>query len=355
MKTMQDLLLTQPVSVIADSAMRLGVEAVDTGGKSFTKAQWAEKVTDAFHAAPGILRTCLGLNGMEALADEDEANPFPDKGSWQIAIRDANADDDLKEALEELRRFGLAWRDRHAWHVLPDFAPVLSAGEDDWDMLETESQVLQMIAVMLNLYGIAPIRTVLDTLADREDLDERRTDPLLRLYVRWNGMRGIYRTPDGEVYLLSDLCDDPESLWQDQQLCTLHGYNWKIVPLDEIFTFAGCSVPLTNSGASLLTDVAAEAGLDPDELAWYLEEALMALQEKGFDAAVDALAEAFPDGQVTDGRKWVLRRCVDQLPLWGAKGRTGAELRDMGSSLKPGDLCPCGSGRTYGRCHGRLN
>lgn len=354
MKTIRELLLTMPTTMIADAAMRLGVDAEDENGRISAKARWAEKTEAAFRAAPGMLRTCLGLSCMEALADEAEVNPPPAEAEWRIAIRDVNADADLDDALQELKRFGLAWRDRHCWHVLPEIAAVLDMTEGDWELLEAEASVLRMIASLLNLYGIAPVGTVLGVLAD-QDGDEPRTDPLLGLYVRWSGIRGLYRTPDNEVFLLSDLCDDPESVWNDQQLCTAHGYNWKILPLDEIFTIRDCDVPLTGNTASLLADMAAETGLDPADLAWSLEEALIALQEDGFDAAVETLVKAVPEDQMTEGRKWILRRCVDQLPIWAAKGRTGAELMDMGGSVKPGDLCPCGSGRTYGRCHGRLN
>ncbi len=355
MKTIGELLLTLPTSMIADAAMRLGVEAEGKDERPFTKAQWAQKTEAAFRTAPGMLRTCLGLSCVEALADEADVNPPPAQDEWTIAIRDANADADLGDALQELKRFGLAWRDRRCWHVLPEAAAVLDMTDEDWELLEAEASVLQMIASLLNLYGIAPIGTVLGVLADQGPGDEPRTDPLLGLYVRWSGVRGLYRTPDNEVFLLSDLCSDPEALWQDQQLCALHGYNWKILPLDEIFTIRDCSVPLTGNTASLLADMASETGVDPGDLAWSLEEALIVLQEDGFDEAVETLIKAIPEDQMTDGRKWILRRCVDQLPLWAAKGRTGAELRDMGGSVKPGDLCPCGSGRTYGRCHGRLN
>ena len=52
-------------------------------------------------------------------------------------------------------------------------------------------------------------------------------------------------------------------------------------------------------------------------------------------------------------------RLLNLLPVWSLRGHSISEIagRKLPEALRrsPGDPCPCGSGKTWSRCHGRLN
>jgi preprotein translocase subunit SecA len=101
---------------------------------------------------------------------------------------------------------------------------------------------------------------------------------------------------------------------------------------------------------------------DADE---YLEDmlegvtdAFLFVQEDDPEEAVKSLMFALPEGEETPRLRQLAVQLVKSMPRWKARGFSlNGEIKKKADRMRAGrnDPCPCGSGKKYKNCHGRLN
>ena len=109
----------------------------------------------------------------------------------------------------------------------------------------------------------------------------------------------------------------------------------------------------------LLQRILREAG-ETDEafVGECLEDAFFSLQEGRREDALNCLCDILGE-KCTPGQRWLMDRLLNRFPVWALRGHS---ISEIGASRLPDAFrrsreqpCPCGSGRPYGKCHGRMN
>ncbi len=352
MKDCAALLAAQSRYDLADLCMRMGLEPA---GAKETKADTAARLTAAMEAHPETVRESFGLYCLDALAEAVRHRT----GELTLMLSKADKAPELTDALDLLRHFGLAWRDRRLWHLLPQVRSLVAMDMTERRMLEAGMDLLRQITLAVNRFGIVPIDVILAS--GKEDDPERQLVRLsmLTLYSRFYGLSGFCPGPDGKLWLRAPDCEDPARVMTGQLACELRGIAWPTDPLAEVIAFADADVPLNDKSAALLRDVFGKlAEPDADWLAECLEDAFLLLQDGDREGALEALCDIFTDREYDDAHRWLMDRLLNMLPVWTLRGHAIGELSGklkQKTPDNPDEPCPCGSGRTWGRCHGRLN
>lgn len=355
MKERASLLTAQTRYDLADLCMRMGLEPA---GPSETKAQTAARLIDAIDGHADLVRHCFGLSCLDALAS---AMPSPED-DWTLSFDRAGKSVMLEDALNLLLHFGLAWRDRRRWHLLPQVRELVSLTEDERKELELVDLMLQHMIVALNRFGAAPITVALGIHgeADAEDPETAAVLAMLTMYSRFYGLVGFCPGPDGTLWMRSQECDRLPETITAQLTCMQRGVSWHEGGLEGLNVVGQCVVPLTDKALEILHELIPDTlENDPDSVAEILEDAFCFLQDGERGDALEALCELFEVDELTEARRWMLDRLLNQMPLWSLLGHTTSEMSALDGMVrekpKPDDPCPCGSGRTWARCHGRLN
>ncbi len=353
MKTQEELLKAMSQRDLVDLCMRFGI---DPPGQGERRAATAGRLLDALRDDPDLTAHCLGYETVCALRDG-----LP-KGRGEVEVPLGLRADPygIAEHLPELRRYGLAWRDRRCWHVLPEARKLTRCRRDLMDDLETEQRILEQINVALNRYGTAPIDVVMA--GAPEEGGTSLSVLLMLVYSRFYGLSGFAAGPDGRLWMRSQDCDEPQLTMAAQQACGSLGLDWEPTGIGGAEAFMDTFVPLKADAVRLLYDIAGSSIEHEDQMEWVsvcVEDAFFLLQDGDRRKALDCLCDILPENRITEANRWLMDRFLNRFPVWALRGHSmsGISANRLPESLRidPGEPCPCGSGRPWRKCHGRMN
>ncbi|MBQ6173416.1 MAG: SEC-C domain-containing protein [Clostridia bacterium] len=371
-KTPEDLLMTLSVQELHESAMRLDCELPVSKGKRAL----AETIVRRVREVPYYLLSCLGIHSVEALLEQRRELGLRRSAPWTCPLWMANDDPELLHALEELRLFGMARRTRSEWILNKEMHTFLKSNKDVTEALTFEEELYGHLCRILPIYGLlTPHRTAeaIDRLltdggADAKDdkpTQDERQETLLALWVRREGAYGVFVDPaakekDGDGILLRDPeMTHPEALLELHRQMRAAGQTERFWESSELVSVLDSDVLITAQAGIQLQALCDELRPDPDDLVECMEDAVFWLHEGDRTEALMMLEDAFPDAELTTSQRWILSRILDKIPLPQLMGRTIDEVNRFtvadGLRIRADDPCPCGSGKRYGKCHGKLH
>jgi len=124
-------------------------------------------------------------------------------------------------------------------------------------------------------------------------------------------------------------------------------------------TVDGDIIPGNMEDYKLVLEMLLHSGYDEEDAMIEIHRIIVELQNGRDEAAVERLANAV-EGAPSPAQMRQISSFFEHIPLWRLKGHSVADLAGRGHTEPPPrpsftDPCPCGSGRTYGRCCGRKN
>ena len=350
MKTRVELLAGQSAYELADLCMRMGLPPAAGGER---KAETAARVDEAMDRTPDLVRTSIGLDCLDAVREAVGSR----RGDITLPLSRLDKDEALGDALDMLKHFGLAYRDRHCWHLLPEVRRLVKLSAEERQDLEVSADMLRHFTLTVNRYGTVPVDVATGPAADGEEALIHMG--MLALYSQYHGLSGFCAGPDGRLWLRSPDCGDAAGTITAQMACAQRGIDWAGGGLSDVFAFSDAVVPLTERASGILKDVLEQLpDVDTDLIADCLEDAFFCLQDGDRENAVAALCDIFTEEERTPARRWLMDRLLNHLPVWTLRGHSISEISGgQPQKTKPGpdDPCPCGSGRTWAKCHGRRN
>ncbi|MBR5345300.1 MAG: SEC-C domain-containing protein [Clostridia bacterium] len=353
MKTRLELLQTQSFRDLTDLCMRFGVEPPRDGER---RAEVAARLLTAAEENPDLDLHCIGLPLLDQLA---EALKGQRKEALTLSLRSTPETEELKENLWLLQHLGLAWRDRHCWHLLPEVKALCEVPPGKRLWLDVEREIIDQLALAVNRYGIAPIDVVVGSVKENAEETEAVRETVMTVCSRYYGLEGFFAGTDGHLWLRSQGCENPLDVAGGQIISERLGLDWDRSGMNGFSRIGGSYVPLDTKARDLLKRILKETG-ETDEVfvGECLEDAFFTLQEGNREGALDCLCDILGKN-CTPGQRWLMDRLLNRFPVWALRGHS---ISGIGASRLPDNLrqgrdepCPCGSGRPYGKCHGRMN
>lgn len=368
-KSPRDILIACSKTDLGDTAIRLGLDC-DPGLK---KSALADAILARLEEAPFLLASCLGPEVVDTLLEQRRLTNQTRSKTWTCPLWMANDDELLAFALEELGFFGMARRTRSGWILDPALIGWFRLNKDQRALLEAEEELHRRMAVLLPVYGFLTLPDLvrLFTAFSGESLEGDSADMeeiLLGIWCRREGIYGVMTDPekqegeDGAVMVRDPGVSHPVELLALQRQMKATGQDYRVWTHDELATVGGTDTAVTMAAIHQLEALVRELHPDPDDLGDAVEDAVYWLHEGDRSEALIALEAAFlveGDDVLTPSQRWILSRVLDKIPLPQLMGRTVDEVNRFtvaeGLRIRPDDPCPCGSGKRYRKCHGRLH
>ena len=272
--TQASLLEEQTLDELFDLTFRVGplMEGERMPGRKKAAAGLVMRLMDETPDLPLLL---LGWERAEALAAAMPVKgPRGEENEHLVAFRDEFRSEALSRGLALLRMLGLAWRDRHSWHVLPKARTMLRNRKTLRVLMEIADVAEGLFLETVNLYGAAPMETVENAVrtlmkayapADGENVPQDILDLVMDLGPRRCGPDTLY-FPDGEeggVWFCSPWCLNPHDLWEANR----DAADW-YVPREDELTWTQDSIPMDKARAGAFLDEAAAAPAAGGRSAW---------------------------------------------------------------------------------------
>ncbi|MBR3493912.1 MAG: SEC-C domain-containing protein [Clostridia bacterium] len=311
---------------------------------------------ETLRAHPERLWMALSPDGMDLLWDCMTRGAAGSE-RWPLNPAEAEA---MADDLELLRWMGLSTCRGHAWSLLPELWPLLPATDAQWQKVDQLGACLDEGMVLLSYWGMATAEMLLREIRrSYPDAVLPGPEELNRIYTAGSGTENTWRSPDGRLWLLHPDCtpEDLWNLWEREPILKL--LPWAEINLPALEKVP-LDVPLPQEAWDALCGLLERRGMREEDIAPNLVDCLWKLQTESLGDAVDTLREGFPQ-PLEAADAWVITYCVECLPLWRFRGRSLHTLRKERAAFirehkpDPNAPCPCGSGRPYARCHGRLN
>lgn len=350
MRTLEDNLKAKNTWELEDLCVRLGIPAADglPGTKAETVRLILQKIAEGLPLLPAVLGGEL-LDELGALT----AGPPNGEGGWTLPLRDAPPGSAPEDLLLWLSVFGLAHRGRALWEILPEAAQLLPEEEAAYLRFDELGDDLFRARKLLNIYGMLPEQELARMTFGR---DEEEPGALSALLLCWGGAAMLFTAPSGDRWLVSELCEEPGELYDVLSKPLLTVFPLYVWP-ERLFLESDFVIPFKPEDIQYLTRLARERSVDILDMEDAMSDACADLQAMNSEGALDRFRSIL--GEMDSGAAWLVGRCLDRVPLWVFKGRSREgmlrEYMKENTPVHPAAPCPCGSGKPWGMCHGKMS
>lgn len=357
--TICERLMKQTRDELMDAALRLGLEPLQNRA---SKADWAAHIEQSLPE--------FGVNILLQLreAEYTALARYAAEAGEGISISQVNVNEELACALQVLRCYGLAWRDRHAWYLHEEAWQLLRRDDGITEELRFHDLLFDLMQGWLLHVGMMPVEELLDRAArapeqQPEEYSEVR-EMCFALLIARCGLGSIF--PDdahGLGWAVHDDVEKPEVLVQRLRSPMIAGLEYpELAPEELIRTQRGMAVPGPHSLYRPLTDWLYDRdSMNDVRYGMAMEYAVYLIQNGAVGAAMEHLYEIVQPRDERDARRGMeaMTQVVNSIPLWDNKGYSAIELAkrlyhsDMPKMPGRNDPCTCGSGKKYKQCCGR--
>lgn len=351
MRTIRECLQKMTIRQFRDIAFRLELTPPKDEGRS----SWIQLLEEKITSDPADLYGSIGRSGWDAL------KPYLEGASGEIAvpIYAANDSEPLRDALEMLRLYGLAWRDRKSWHINPYVAGVLPRSDKVWEQLQNDDIIVTIAMGYLRIYGMLPKdRLIAMMLGDTAQKERERTENYIIWLIlhRW-GIDCMLMVGK-DIWFVLPYLDDPSDLYREIRKSEDEAPDYACYSQEEAIVCGRGGLIGHSEDYREALAVYRRHHVSEHDAMQVLADAATFFQESMLEEAYSTLCDPF-EHPLTPRETNVLSEVLLHVPLWHLKGHT---LYDTGlrvGPVKPGgikltDPCPCGSGRQYGKCCGRF-
>ena len=358
-RTIREQLLKMTLNQMHDLAFRI---CMPDPPASSRKAAWADALCAVLPDAVDVMRRCVSyadiqaIHGLLATWKRMGLNAEPSTGLPLVPPGLAREDLVLGDALGDFEDLCMIWRDKQGWHLRPELVRVVRMNKADLAAYEQTDRIFDLISGMLNLYGILLPEKVSELLAPVSEI-RLGEDLLTSIYLPRAGLRGMLLDEEKHLYLVARDCADPPAMLaaiRDPELAALDLARY--TPEDAWWArrngFPRCAPQMQAFMRTLQL-----RGVMTDDLDGFLLDTALFMQDGDVGSAYKSIACLFPTEPNAVEHKRILA-LLGQVPMWRFKGHTASEFfRPLGRvpEAEPDSLCPCGSGRKYKNCHGRMN
>lgn len=319
-----------------------------------SRAAWCELLLPEL-SEPKKVVTCLYLGEWDALSQRFEQRSG--EALLTFSAREVNRDLALYNAMHALWDLGLAWRDRHAmWHLQPIALEAAQLTRTERRVFEKIEWTYSLLMGCLRLYGMMTTEALgkLLTAYGAEGLLEVMTD----FHRKREGSYGIHSGKDrDEVWLINPDVNAPEKLYQQLQSPEAQEKTYARYDLEELIRIGEGGLPGRSDAYDEAYALYESLGVAREDALDALSSAICHYQNDEDDEAMQALMmplERIP----TPNQLRTLTSVLLRIPMWPCKGRCAEDMLPstmrMFDRVRQDDPCPCGSGRKYKHCCGRL-
>lgn len=349
MRSFEENLAQKNTLELSDLCVRLGVQEAGRGAKKETVRLILARMREDLFPIPAV----LGSELLDLLADLLRG-AASDEGDWSIPVSEITRDEAAEDLILWLGCFGLAHRTRTRWEIVPEAARLLPQSEAEYSRIDDLSDILFDARKRLNVYGMLTPQELAQMMSGENE--EELCALLSALCLCWGGLNGLHRGADGEVWLVSELCEEPEELYDILSTPMLKAFPHYLWP-ESFYLDSDFVVPFQPDDIQYLTRLARERGVAVPDLEDVMLEACIEMQAMKSEDALTWITDLL--GEMDSGAVWLISRCIDRLPLWVFKGRSREgmlrEYMKENTPVHPAAACPCGSGKPWGMCHGKMN
>lgn len=326
-----------------------------------TRKAWLDPLLKAMNDA--LTETPLDLLMCLTLEEWDTLRRYMDLSSDRLTIRFFNVNNDpvLKDAVDQLRAVGLCCRDTHAWHVVPEVRVLLNAGDDVWQIMETAEQVYAATLGYLRVYGMMPakdlVRMVTPLLKGKpvpHDTDEG--DLIVGIWRRRNGLADLLMATDG-LWLICPEADAVDALYAELHEPKLSMKAYAPYTIEEALAIGHGQPPGRCDAYDEVLSFYYAHGVDRETALAAIDHAVLLFQQSQIEDSITALVQPLATPP-TPVQLQLLKLVFLRAPAWRVKGSCAEELMPASARIskrtRQDDLCPCGSGKRYKHCCGRL-
>lgn len=373
MKTTLDCLMSFPVCQLKDLAYRFQAEQPAASAR----AAWSQAVLDTYQEAEGLL-DYLPLDEWYDLQEHLQAVGTSEEGAAEISLKLTYEDEVLRLALNKLKQTGLVWQNRHGiLYVQPEVVRAAALAQKKMEDRESAERIYGILRGYLWLYGILPVSELEKLLAQSvlpvPELERLLAQSILpgsgqeKLVTQLMGaMRNIHRKRmgihgfiehEGEEWLVGEDVDEPKKLLERVLSPKLRSRPYAVYDAKEALTISiGEGNYRWNSFCVMARDVYEALGMEREEAEAQIEWVICLYRNDNMEGAADVLTDVPWPPTPEQLRKLIA--FMDYVPLWHEKGYSMHDLKPS-PRRSPGrvgrnDPCPCGSGRKYKNCCGRL-
>ena len=344
MRTFHECLLKKTVAELTDIGFRLLVMPPDNRR---SKEAWATAIEKTLREEPENLHPALNGTQWEDLHGMLESVP-EDAPEISLPLSDT-----VRPLMERLASFGLAWHDRKAWHLQAELLRGCSVFKtEESEMLTAAEYWFDVLTGYVLLYGLILFDDLLVML--QLENDRPTAEAMLSVWRARNGLDGIL-AEDGRLWLLCPDATEPARLYAARQDPELSLLAYKPMTQEEALELSDTLLPGDPKDAQAIRGFFRRRGLEPKEIDDLLVDMTEYVQNNDTDSALSLLSDAL-DSMPTPEQVEMIGDYINSMPRWELKGHSYAELNPRKKPPRPkqNDPCPCGSGRKYKNCCGRL-
>lgn len=350
MKTQRECLMKLTLDELND----LGFRLLTSPPKNHrSRSAWCDAILPAMEQGKALI-FCLAQEEWDILGRYAPAHMDADE--WTVSFAAAKCESLLGDALTELRLLGLAWRDVHCWHVLPEAATLARMAQEDRAALSCVEHCAQVALGYLMLYGMMTASDLLDLLKKEGVTDAFLDQVLMDLFRKRYGLSFMW-VHKGQLWFVSPDVTSPEVLYEQVTSDIALSKPYASYRADEALYAWQQGLPGRVDAYDEILQFYASIDVDAEEAMDCLRDAIPLAQNGFVDDALSALSQPltrFP----TPKELKTLNLLIARVPMWHLKGRCLEDLLPttvrFSDRVRQDDPCPCGSGRRYKHCCGRL-
>ncbi len=358
MKSIQECLANFPLDELMDLGFRFFIHFPTEG----TRAAWSQVLAKTMEN-PDQLFDYLTMEEWQALLAYMDTAGKDEQGIVKIPVRVAKQEPMLWSALMELKQAGLVWQNRSAiMHIQPAAIRAAEKVRNEMDTLDHLEMYHGLLRGYLWLYGMLTVPQLERMLRESKiwESDEETSGEIanlmLSLHIKRGGSESILMKKK-EVWMVGDDVEEPEEL-----LKRLNSKEMKQRPyavytvVDALNAISGQGNSPWRKSCSRAAAIYMELGMDAEEAADKVEDIVYLYRNGYMEEAMDELMTTPKTPTPEQVRRLI--GFIEYVPLWQEKGRTLHDLKPAPlrgpDHVGRNDPCPCGSGRKYKNCCGRL-
>lgn len=281
-------------------------------------------------------------------------------GSAMLRVALVNRDPVLGDAVNQLHSMGLCRRSRSGWQLHPRACAVLQTSAVSLKLLELADQVYAALEGYLRIYGILPARDAVNMIRPLVTGAVKTGDTadnfIIDIWRRRNGLSDLMMTPDG-LWLLCPGAENVDALYAALHEPKLQMKPYASYSLEEAIACGKGAPPGRCDAYDELISFYQTHGVDREMAIDAIDQAVFLFQQNRLADVMEALCAPIAT-PMTPTQLRILKLIYYRAPSWLLKGSCAEDMMSPASRLnkrvRQDDPCPCGSGRRYKHCCGRL-
>ncbi|MBR6030019.1 MAG: SEC-C domain-containing protein [Clostridia bacterium] len=343
---------------------------------NLSRAALADDIAKVYAETPARLRRCLGLHALNSLQERMKQRGLTLTGG------EAEEDGALWSTVDSLVHFGLCAETVYGWAMAPECRQLLKPGQEENERLAADEMLFAVADGLLAHVGMLEKGAFCDQVS--RFVPAMTEVDLMDVIAARYGLRAWFRVdslmPGGpeEIWICFPELEDAEVLLQELDVPEVMRIPYADIPLSSLISAHMLSMPVTAEQMDGYLRAMAQVNVKEPDATDLLYQAVCEIQNGGGEPGGRS-----PGPEVSGEAAAIISQTCENLPRWNLKGHTPGEAASLFRAahasqlhpltrsfdgprvipfpagkppvpdISPDAPCPCGSGKTFGACHGR--